>query len=105
MLDWPPWDRVGVVEQDHGEMSINERSMSSFDPVSALLGGALIGLASALEGRFESRRFRAFALVLLLVSLIPIGHALTGNKDNGRPGPWTSSWIQILMNKAGWINY
>jgi hypothetical protein len=29
-------------------MSISERSMSSFDPVSALLGGGLIGLASAL---------------------------------------------------------
>ncbi|MGB7858236.1 MAG: YeeE/YedE family protein [Pseudolabrys sp.] len=28
--------------------SFSERSMSSFDPISALLGGALIGLASAL---------------------------------------------------------
>jgi len=65
----------------------------------------LIGLAAAVRERFESRRFRLLAVALLLISLIPVGHALTGTKDFGRPGPWSASWLQILMNKAGWINY
>ena len=34
--------------RDYAETTFSERSMSSFDPISALLGGALIGLASAL---------------------------------------------------------
>ena len=46
---WDLWDRLGILKQETTlRTSFSERSMSSFDPISALLGGALIGLACAL---------------------------------------------------------
>lgn len=65
----------------------------------------LIGLAPAVDRHFQSRTFRGLAVLALLLSLLSAGHALTGNKDKSRPGPWSASWIQIFMHDRGWIEY
>jgi hypothetical protein len=65
----------------------------------------LISLAPVVDRHFQSRRFRGFAIVALLLSLLSVGHAISGNKDKGRPGPWSQSWIQILMHDRGWLDY
>lgn len=65
----------------------------------------LISLAPVVQRHFHSRRFRAFAVVVLLLSLMSSGHALSGNKDKGRPGPWSKSWLEIWMHDRGWIDY
>jgi hypothetical protein len=65
----------------------------------------LISLAPVVERYFESRKFRVLALATLLVSVMSTSHALSGNKDRGRPGPWSASWLQIWMHDRGWIDY
>ena len=65
----------------------------------------LISLAPTVEQHIHSRRFRAFALVALLFSIMSASHALSGNRDKGRPGPWSQSWVQIWMHDMGWIEY
>ena len=65
----------------------------------------LISLAPVVDRYLHSRKFRAFALVGLLMSIMSASHALSGNKDKGRPGPWSPSWVQILMHDMGWIEY
>jgi hypothetical protein len=65
----------------------------------------LISLAPVVDGHFRSRRFRTFALITLLISIMSASHALSGNKDKGRPGPWSPSWVQIFMHDMGWIEY
>jgi NADH:ubiquinone oxidoreductase subunit K len=65
----------------------------------------LISLATAADRHFKSPKFRVFAVIALLLSLMSVGHALTGNRDKGRPGPWSQSWIQIFMHDMGWIDY
>jgi hypothetical protein len=65
----------------------------------------LIGLATVVERHFQSRKFRFAAALALALSLMSVGHALSGNRDKGRPGPWSPSWIQIFMHDHGWIDY
>lgn len=65
----------------------------------------LISLAPVVDRYFHSRKFRVFAFIVLLVSLMSASHALSGNKDKGRPGPWSPSWMHILMHDVGWIEY
>lgn len=65
----------------------------------------LISLAPVVDRHFQSRKFRAFATTVLLLSLMSASHALGGNRDKGRPGPWSQSWIQIWMHDRGWIEY
>jgi hypothetical protein len=65
----------------------------------------LISLAPVIDRHFHSRKFRAFAVVALLLSIMSASHALSGNRDKGRPGPWSPSWVQILMHDRGWIDY
>jgi hypothetical protein len=65
----------------------------------------LISLAPVVDRHFSSARFRALAVIVLMLSLMSVGHALTGNRDKGRPGPWSASWIQIFMHDRGWIDY
>jgi len=65
----------------------------------------LISLAPVVDRSFHSRKFRVFALIALLLSIMSASHALSGNKDKGRPGPWSPSWVQILMHDMHWIEY
>jgi len=65
----------------------------------------LLGLAAAVRDHFHSPRFRAFALLALLVSVLSVGHALSGNRNEGRPGPWSASWLHLIMRTAGWVGY
>jgi hypothetical protein len=65
----------------------------------------LLGLAPVVARNMPSRRFRWLAMVLLMFSLMSIGYAMTGKKDVGRPGPWSPSWLQLMMSRQGWIDY
>ena len=65
----------------------------------------LISLGPAVDRHFHSQKFRAFALIALLLSIMSASHALSGNRDKGRPGPWSPSWVQIFMHDMGWIDY
>ncbi len=65
----------------------------------------LISLAPVVDRHFAFRRFRIAAVIALLLSLVSASHALGGNRDKGRPGPWSQSWIQIWMHDRGWIDY
>ena len=65
----------------------------------------LISLAPVVDRHLHSRKFRTLALIALLLSIMSASHALSGNKDKGRPGPWSPSWVQIFMHDMGWIEY
>jgi len=65
----------------------------------------LISLAPVVDRHFNSRGFRVFALVALLASIMSTSHALSGNKNKGRSGPWSPSWVLIVMQDMGWVDY
>ena len=65
----------------------------------------LLSLPAVVRQVMPVRRYRWIAYMLLIVSLASVGFALSGHKEIGRPGPWSSSWLHLAMRSAGWIDY
>ena len=65
----------------------------------------LITLPAVVRQVLPIRRYRWIAYLLLVVSLSSVAFALSGHKEIGRPGPWSSSWLHLAMRSAGWIDY
>ena len=65
----------------------------------------LLTLPAVVRQVLPIRRYRWIAYLLLIVSLASIGFAMSGHKEIGRPGPWSSSWLHLAMRSAGWIDY
>lgn len=65
----------------------------------------LLALPAIVRQALPIRRYRWIAYLLLIVSLSSVGFALSGHKEIGRPGPWSSSWLHLAMRSAGWIDY
>ena len=65
----------------------------------------LLTLPAVVRQVLQVRPYRWLAYLLLVVSLSSVGFALSGHKEIGRPGPWSSSWLHLAMRSSGWINY
>lgn len=65
----------------------------------------LLTLPAVVRQALPIRRYRWIVYLLLIVSLSSVGFALSGHKEIGRPGPWSSSWLHLAMRSAGWIDY
>ena len=65
----------------------------------------LLALPAVVRQVMPVRRYRWIAYMLLIVSLASVGFAMSGHKEIGRPGPWSSSWLHLAMRSAGWIDY
>ena len=65
----------------------------------------LITLPAVAQHVLSTRFYRWVAYLMLLLSLSSVGYALSGHKEIGRPGPWSSSWLHLAMRSAGWIDY
>ena len=66
----------------------------------------LVSLVPIVEQYWQRISFRAFTCVALLISIVSVGYALSGDNRNFEPpGPWSTSWLHLAMRKAGWVNY
>jgi hypothetical protein len=60
----------------------------------------LIAMAPVVEEHIGSTAFRRLAMLALLISVVTVGHALSGPT-----GPWSDSWLMTIMRGRGWITY
>ena len=65
----------------------------------------LFALPTVVQQVLCTRGYRWVAYFFLIVSLSSVGFALGGHSEIGRPGPWSSSWLHLVMRSAGWIDY
>lgn len=60
----------------------------------------LIALPIGVQGCEHRRPLKIMAYGLLVISAISVILAMVGG-----PGPWTTSWLELLMHKEKWISY
>ena len=90
------------IDQALMQLEMNKKRSAYF--VRGVLQSAIAN-AEEQEADVSRRGFRVAAYLLLHVSLLSVGFALSGNMFSGRAGPWGFSWLHLAMRSVGWVDY